>query len=373
MRKHSASLRSLALFALLALGLGACQAIAGIEDRTLDPNATSTHADSKQCKDYCAVVMSNCSGDNSVYTTEELCLGVCAELEPGDPNEPSGNTVACRVQQADFAAREPADHCKAAGPGGNDVCGSDCDAYCALYPKVCRTNYEYLSTADCLKACSGLTKQDSFNVVTDHGGDTIECRLVHVSSATVKPDEHCPHALIPPTQPWCAGKPDASPTCTEYCNIELSACDAGLTQYESPEQCLAVCAALEPGRNDDQTGNTVGCRRYHAFSATLAPNTHCYHSGPSGDGHCGDHVKGNCDSYCTLLAASCPVEFAAEMVSADKCLTACEKLPEAATDSKYTLDSAKRSKGLQCRILHAVRAFEDKTACASAIGGDQCQ
>jgi hypothetical protein len=244
---------------------------------------------------------------------------------------------------------------------------------------VCPDKDEYKTNASCLKACSGLTEQPTFNVVTDHGGDTIECRLVHVSSATIDPKEHCPHAPIPPSQPWCVGAPELAPTCEEYCKIELAACDGDLTQYESKQQCLDVCGGLDPGNNADQTGNTVGCRRYHAFSATLAATTHCYHSGPSGDGHCGDSSKvdtghtGNCDSYCKLLAAACPDEFESSMGSADACMATCVKVPEAAPDSKYTLESAKASKGLQCRILHVARAFEDKTACASAIGGDQCK
>jgi len=55
------------------------------------------------------------------------------------------------------------------------------------------------------------------------------------------------------------------------------------------------------------------------------------------------------------------------------CVADCSKLPEAPGDSLYTLAKAKQSTGLQCRMLHAVQAFEDNTACASAIGGDQCQ
>jgi hypothetical protein len=366
--------RRLVGFALLALGLASCQTIAGIEERKLDPDAESAHANSKQCKDYCATVMANCTGDNAVYTTEELCLGVCGALKPGDESEPLGNTVACRARQASLATEEPSVNCIAAGPGGNGICGTDCDAYCQIFPKICPNDYEYTSTKDCLQACSGLIEQpDRFDVIKDHGGDTIECRLVHVSAATAEPTMHCPHAPIRPTQPWCTGPVDGAPTCEQYCKIEIAACTDDLAQYESPAQCMAVCAALDPGTNEDETGNTVGCRRYHSFNSTLLPATHCYHSGPSGDGHCGDHDTGNCDSYCTLLAAACPDEFQTNMGSAAKCVAACSKLPEAAADSLYTLAKAKQSTGLQCRILHAVQAFEDKTACASAIGGDQCQ
>lgn len=362
---------------LVALGLGACQAIAGIEDRELDPSL-STPADSKQCKDYCTTVLKNCFGENAVYNDMPGCLGFCRHLDAGASVEPEPNTVACRAKQAEFAEREPEVHCKAAGPGGNGVCGSDCDAYCKVYPEVCPDTYEYPDTQACLKACSGLIEQDSFDVSRDHGGDTVECRLVHTVSATTLPAMHCPHAPIPPAPQWCIGKADEPPTCEQYCKIELAACDGDLTQYESPEQCQAVCEALPKGTNEDEAGNTVGCRRYHSFSATLAPTTHCFHSGPTGDGHCGrdDAESGetsNCASYCTLLAAACPEDFAASMVSDEQCRAACKDLPEAKADSKYSLLNAADSTGLSCRVLYTTRAFEDKNACASALGGDRCK
>jgi hypothetical protein len=373
MRRSELSQR-LVGFALLTMALGACQAIAGIEERKLDPDAESAQTNSKQCKDYCTTVMANCTGKNAVYTKEELCLGVCATLDPGDPNEPQGNTVACRARQADLATEEPSVNCIAAGPGGNGICGTDCEAYCQIFPKICKDEYEYTSDKACLQACSGLIEQpDRFDVTKDHSGDTIECRLVHVSSATVEPTPHCSHAPIRPSEPWCTDAADAAPTCEQYCKVELAACAGDLAQYESPEQCMAACNALDRGTNADQTGNTVGCRRYHSFNSTLLPATHCFHSGPSGDGHCGDHDTGNCDAYCTLLAAACPDEFQTSMGSPDECVAACTKLPEAAGNSLYTVAKAKQSKGFQCRILHAVQALQDKTACASAIGGDQCQ
>lgn len=361
-----------ALGALLSLALGACQAIAGIEDRTLDPNAAGAQSHSAKCKSYCETVMSACTGSNAVYTTPELCLGVCAQMDPGDPLEPVGNTLACRVQEAKSAEREPDDHCRFLGPGGGGKCGSDCEAYCDLFPKLCPDDVEYPSAGACLQACSGLTDQDRFDVKEDHEGDTIECRLVHVSSAAVKPADHCPHSPIAPTEPWCTGKATAAPTCAEYCKIEMAACTGDFQQYVDEQQCLDVCATFEPGTNADKTGNTTGCRRYHAFSSTLAPETHCSHSGPTGDGHCGVLDEGNCESYCALLAAACPDEFASEMESSDECLLQCAELDESKGDSKYSLANAAKSKGLSCRVAQAASAFTKPAACAAAIGAAPC-
>ncbi len=368
------------VFLLSGLGLGACQAIAGIEDRTLDPNA-SAPVYTKQCKDYCALVMDSCKGEDAVYTTEEICLGVCAHLTPGDGEDVGANTntVTCRANYAEIAKDEPGDYCKFAGPGGNGKCGTDCEAYCQIFPQVCPKEYEYKSTEECVEYCEALPAQETYDVVRDHGGDTVECRLVHTSSATVLPKDHCPHAPIRPSQPWCINAADAEPTCDDYCSIELAACTGGLAQYQSTDQCKAVCEALDRGTNDDEAGNTVACRRYHSFNSTTLPDTHCSHSGPLGDGHCGhDDAKagttGNCESYCRLVAAACPDEFTASSIGTpEKCMAACVLLPEAAADSKYSLDNAKSSTGLDCRVLHTVRAFADKTACASALGGDQCK
>jgi len=314
-------------FALLGLGLGACQAIAGIEDRKLDPNA-SAPVNTKQCKDYCAAVMDACAGPNAVYTTEEICLGVCARLTPGDGEDVGANTntVTCRANYAMIAKDEPADYCKYAGPGGNGKCGTDCEAYCQIFPQVCPTEYEYKSDAECIEYCDALPKQDTYDVVRDHGGDTIECRLVHSSSATVIPADHCPHATIRPAKPWCISGADTAPSCDDYCTIELAACTDALAQYQSLDQCKAVCNALDPGTNSDIAGNTVGCRRYHSFNSTTQPDTHCSHSGPLGDGHCGhDDAKagttGNCESYCRLVAAACPDDFKASSIGTpEKCM-----------------------------------------------------
>lgn len=379
----SKDLQKLMLGAALTLALGACQAIAGIEDRTLDPNVTPDA--SPECKAYCDKVMSVCRGDNAVYTQLELCLGTCRLMDPGDPVEPVGNTLACRMHEANAAELEPGVHCRSVGPGGNGVCGTDCEAYCHMFPQACPGDVKHEDTKLCLQACSGLTDQDRFDLKDDYTGDTIECRLVHLSSATVKPADHCPHSPLIPGGPRCVNPPKDAPTCDEYCNIEMVACTGSLAQYENEAQCQATCRALEPGTNDDEELDTVGCRRYHAFASTLSAEVHCSHSGPTGDGHCGspgkqeDGESGNCDAYCRLVAAACPDEFAAELVDADQCKEACLELTEAKRDAKYSIANAKKSDDLSCRVLHTTRALAAVAAkedaadeCAAAVGGAPC-
>jgi hypothetical protein len=367
------------LLGLAGLGLGACQAVAGIEDRKLDPAAVERMKNAAQCDEYCTRAMDACTDKNAVYTSKELCLAVCAKMDPGDSTEITNEeTVACRINGLAAAEREPDDGCRYVGPGANGACGSDCDAYCKLYHRLCEEYDHYPTEGSCLQACAGLTDQNRYNLKDDHEGDTIECRLVHVSSAGLDPENHCPHAPIPPTEPWCTGKADASPTCKEYCQIELAACTGELTHYDTEKECLDACSAFELGTNDDDTGNTIGCRRYHSFSATLAADMHCPHSGPTGDGHCGDHSKlsdgasttGNCESYCLLVAKACPAEPLA--LDADACMAECITLDEAEPESRYTVAKAEKSSELQSRVLHAVKAFADDSECAAAVGAKPC-
>ncbi|WP_437649008.1 hypothetical protein [Sorangium sp. So ce362] len=372
-------LLSLVLLAPPALfGWLGCHAIAGIEDRTYVPPEEQQEPApvSEACASYCADVMANCTGEHQAYSTLDTCHGVCAALPPGDPLEPVDNTLACRARQAGLAGRtgEPAAHCPAAGPGGDGVCGSNCESYCMLQAAACSPELD--THEECIAKCAGLPDADGFDVIANHEGDTLQCRLVHVSSATVDPDEHCVHASLMPVEP-CAEPEGTEPTCEGYCQVVMISCAGELAVYESTEQCLAVCAALPPGGTEHRTENTVGCRQYHAYSAMLAPDTHCGHAGPGGDGHCGTDgdatTTGNCASYCTLLEAACNDAFY-DLFGGDRaaCELDCGAVSGAGHDSGYAVASAEGDT-LACRLLHVSRAFEDPSVCAAAVGDAPCQ
>jgi hypothetical protein len=373
----------LLLAGLTGLGFLGCESIAGIEDRTLDPDAGGDAGEppSEQCQEYCDEVLANCTGEFAVYTTEVTCLGTCALLDPGEAIEPSGNTVACRLDQAKKAAstEEPNVHCPSAGPGGNGVCGDNCESYCSLYEQSCPDEFENM--VDCEAHCQGLLDLPTLEVERDHDGDTLQCRLVHVSSATVQPDPHCAHAWLIPSLPWCVGSTDDPPVCEDYCRTVGAACQGDDAVYESEEQCLAACAVFEPGESGERVENTFGCRQSHAYSSLLAPAAHCAHASPAGDGHCGlddadGESTGNCDSYCMLLEAACPDELDATYGSVADCQSDCAASPEsfqAAQDQGYSVATAEDlGDALQCRILHAVRTLGGDEACAAAVGGSPC-
>lgn len=197
LRRHL-RLRAAFTLALLVLCAGCGKVNEG------EPSDASL-SDSPSCEQYCDSVMQACAGENAVYTRREVCLAVCAGFEPGDPTEPTGNTLSCRAAHARLAEREPGAECTAAGPGGGGRCGDDCAGYCALYAQFCpqQASAQAGDVDDCITQCGALTDQSSFDLIRDHGGNTLECRLVHVSSASVEPEPHCEHARLEPTSPWC--------------------------------------------------------------------------------------------------------------------------------------------------------------------------
>src|SRR6187399_870089 len=169
--------------------------------RCIDPEDPYFCAESSAlCAEYCRTVMDTCPEN---YATYENCLGVCEQLPPGDFNEPGGNTVACRLNAAHAASHvdplEREQMCQAAGPGGNGACGTNCESYCWLAERVC--GEVLASLRDCQATCEALGDSERFSVGNspgaelDHSGDTVQCRLVHLSSAAADSqlaEVHCP-------------------------------------------------------------------------------------------------------------------------------------------------------------------------------------
>jgi hypothetical protein len=356
------------------LWLAGCATIVGIEEHTFD-------APSPACVEYCNKVEEACKGTHSQYSTRAACLGTCAKLPPGEDLEPEPNTVACRKKEAQRAidTKEPQAHCPAAGPVGAPTCGSPCDSWCTLLQKTCPTEYSKLP--NCQQACSTLKDRETFNLDVDHDGDTIQCRVEHVANASSSASAaatHCGHATVVATQ-YCRAPQDGPPDCAEFCRFNLAGCSGDLAVYESVQQCMAVCMALDKGTNGDSDQNTMGCRSYHTFNSILVSVSHCAHTGPGGDGHCGKDETGktgNCVSYCTLAEKACGAAFAAKYSSPTACQLDCSTQPDAfgaKIDSYYRLATAMSGNTLQCRLLHASRALTDATACPSALGEGACQ
>ena len=176
-----------------ALAGVACAQVLGIEDAALDPQ----FAAQALCNEYCNTVEASCTGDFDVYTSPETCRGVCSALPLGEPGAAIGNSIHCRLENARAAGstQEFAEHCPAAGPGGDDICGENCEAYCLVLAKACPNEFtRFNGQADCLDECRTLTDLGGFDI-SQNKGDTMQCRLYHVSAASHKPDPHCAHAI----------------------------------------------------------------------------------------------------------------------------------------------------------------------------------
>ena len=217
-----------------AFGL-ACEAILGIEDASVDPalagesttggaapatggsaGADVSHGGDSTggggaapdlCAQYCATVMASCTGPFAVYTTAESCLAVCEQLPAGSEGDEIGNSGHCRLRHAESAPAEPLNYCPIAGPGGNGICGGNCESLCTVAQGVCTGDLQPWSGAiACQNDCAGVPDLATYSTDPDaamYKGDHVQCRLFHLSSAAVKdPEIHCPHvAGAPPCAP----------------------------------------------------------------------------------------------------------------------------------------------------------------------------
>lgn len=208
-------LLAVAFAAFVAAGAASgCANIIGLEkaehDPSLDPGgaADSGTQPGSLCDRYCTTVMKNCTGDVAVYASREACLGVCERLPRGTEGEVRGNSVACRLHFAESALStgEPASACPSAGPGGNGVCGDNCSGFCAVAVQACKDEDISIikSLAGCQTACAKLPDPGGYTAKIV-SGFTVQCRLYHVSAATIDPAQHCPHVEgIGPCSPGSA-------------------------------------------------------------------------------------------------------------------------------------------------------------------------
>lgn len=433
---HTSSFVKATLAALCgALALSGCI----IDDKPFDPTLERPVddtgmglTDSALCERYCNAVQTNCTGENQVYFDRTDCLRVCERLPEGDaPDLESArgtNTVQCRLFAAEQAVAEKNLYCPAAGPGGNNQCGSNCEAYCGLRVQVCgdvQTNVDY---ERCLEQCPYLNDDVPYRANPQMTGDSLACRINHLVNASVgalEAQAHCWHTSIVPevertaARSPCADPPDAPGDCAAYCDLVMAACTGDRQEYESVEQCRAVCRAFPLGvasdLGGDDTHNTVGCRRYHSYASLTDPVIHCSHAGPMGDGHCGSRTDNNCQSYCRILKRACTARFYTEFLpgvaapttlpdnpATDElgtCVETCvTELAETglggAGDSRYSIltapivDRTDDDQGvlpsdvgdlLQCRVYHAIQALggpsgsdPDPAACNAAFGAAPC-
>ncbi|MDP9000171.1 MAG: hypothetical protein M3O46_08675, partial [Myxococcota bacterium] len=150
-------------------------------------------------------------------------------------------------------------------------------------------------------------------------------------------------------------------SCQTYCAAIMASCTGANAQYGSVPECTNACNLLPQGAASDTTGNTVGCRIYHAGLAVTMPSPHCWHAGPYGYGVCG----GQCESFCTLATGWCSAASgfdggAPPYASLADCTTACGGYATVsssdggpvAVDGGYTATGPAAGNTLDCREYH---------------------
>jgi hypothetical protein len=155
----------------------------------------------------------------------------------------------------------------------------------------------------------------------------------------------------------CGGDDDGdSKLCESYCTSIMDNCTAANQQFSSMAQCMTSCATYPVGDPADTSGNTLGCRTYHAGTpAMTAPDMHCRHAGPGGNGACGD----DCAGFCTLVLGSCTGDNAQYGGDMSTCMTACAGFSKTATySSSQTMGDT-----FACRLYHATVASERADHC----------
>jgi len=289
-KNHPFALTRYAL--LLALG---CQQVVGAKERSLDPSlSVDAGAPSALCTNYCAQVMKSCTGEQAQYVSLPVCLADCSHLPPGEPGAQFGNSVQCRIQEATLAERtgEPAEHCSAAGPEGTDpmgapLCGSTCESYCALILPTCDTAFS--STQACEFACKTMHDLKHYDISIQRG-NSVQCRIFHVSAATQAKASHCPHAGLESTH-YCVDSDggeevascDIAPDADECdvcerkkCCPEFDACygDAICETADSVlDMCLDLAKSADAGIADCHAQFIAASDRAQAFESCL--QAHC--------------------------------------------------------------------------------------------------
>ncbi|MFT7623185.1 MAG: hypothetical protein ACI9WU_002363, partial [Myxococcota bacterium] len=326
------------------------------------------------CAAYCDSVMVSCpaDGDTAQYADMDSCLSYCTtwgQLALGTLDDIDGNTVGCRMYHSGVAASDldngsDAIHCPHAGPHGGNVCGSWCDNYCDLAMTNCGGANELYADADaCMTACADF---DDTGAGGDTSGDSVQCRVYHLGVAGSDGDSsaavHCPHADLDGGG-VCIDVP-VPPTCAVYCTDISANCAGDNAQYADEAACLSYCETwgqLPAGALEDTSGNTIGCRTYHAGVAATdadAAALHCPHSGPDGANVCGTW----CENYCHLTQTNCTGDNEL-YADNDACMTACGDF----TDTGASGDTGGDS--VQCRTYHAGVAGSDGDTSAAVHCG----
>lgn len=164
----------------------------GGPDAAANPDAAAAPS----CTDYCTTIAANCTAANLMYANTNECMATCMRFTPGTVGQTSGNTLGCRLYHAGNAAgsQQNADtHCRHGGPGGDGLCGSNCEGFCTIVLGSCTGgNMQFGgSMTTCMTECAAFNTSPIY--VANATGNNFACRLYHATAAANAPGTHCSH------------------------------------------------------------------------------------------------------------------------------------------------------------------------------------
>ncbi|MDP9150595.1 MAG: hypothetical protein M3O36_11735 [Myxococcota bacterium] len=162
-------------------------------------------------------------------------------------------------------------------------------------------------------------------------------------------------------------------TCNHYCDVVMQNCQGTNLEYLTRDICMGICPVFELGtRIDDTANDTLGCRLWHANSASLEPDVHCRHAGPVGGDRCG----GLCPAFCNIDTAYCSGANTAYDGGLTVCEGACAAYPYVTGLDAGDLGS-ENGDTLNCRLWHLESAFAPGAAAFhcphTALVSDKCK
>jgi hypothetical protein len=210
----------LSVFTIAATVPLGCRQVLGI---------SSLGDDAVTCDSYCDNITAACTGKNLQYGSRDACMGLCATLPVGTQADPTGNTLACRIHKLSLLGEEGS--CAAAGPAGEDPnsseqCTTGCEMLCTGALQVCPEDFKTKSA--CMTACEALPIcGESFDVPTDScipDYGSVQCRIYHLTAATLDPETHCPHVA---GMGYCSPTLPACPNSADNCTADAGSSDGG--------------------------------------------------------------------------------------------------------------------------------------------------
>ena len=142
------------------------------------------------CDEFCATVLSSCTGGDSYYSDADDCQEVCATAQgwpAGSLTDTNLSTIGCRLAAANDAAGTTDGEllgqlCRNASETGGGTCGAYCDVYCDVFQRNCSDDFS--ATYDDVGACK--TECEGFATTGKPGelsGDTVQCRIAYATAA----------------------------------------------------------------------------------------------------------------------------------------------------------------------------------------------